>query len=103
MMDLHAASPPFQTAHRQGSGWGRPARWHSSRRGFGVAAVSEPLRRIPAKDVIFRDLTSEDRAWVPVGAAWKPDGVTATVASQFVDVLAQTCAGGNGESRATGI
>ena len=27
-----------------------------------VAAVSEPLRRIPAKDVVFRDLTPEDRA-----------------------------------------
>jgi DNA-binding transcriptional LysR family regulator len=67
--------------------------------GFGVAAVSEPLRRIPAKDVIFRDLTPEDRAWVPVGAAWKPDGVTAAAASQFVDVLSQACAGGNGESQ----
>jgi hypothetical protein len=22
--------------------------------------------------VIFRDLALEDRAWVPVGAAWKP-------------------------------
>ena len=61
-----------------------------------MAAVSEPLRRIPAKDVIFRDLTSEDRAWVPVGTAWKPDGVTAAAASQFVDVLAQTCAMENG-------
>ena len=71
--------------------------------GFGVAAVSEPLRRIPAKDVIFRDLTSEDRAWVPVGAAWKPDGVTAAAASRFVDVLAQTCAMENGESRAPEI
>jgi hypothetical protein len=68
-----------------------------------VAVVSEPLRRIPAKDVIFRDLTPEDHAWVPVGAAWKPDGVTAAVASQFVDVLTQTCAGENGESRAFGI
>ena len=32
---------------------------------------------------------------MPVGVAWKPDGVTATVASQFVDGLTQTCAGGN--------
>jgi DNA-binding transcriptional LysR family regulator len=64
--------------------------------GFGVAVVSEPLQKIPAKDVIFRDLAPEDRAWVPVGAAWKPDAVFAQVASQFVDVLAQACAGGNG-------
>ena|GEM_PF-5353568 len=47
--------------------------------GFGVAAVSEPLRKIPARDVIFRDLTPEDRTFVPLGAAWKPDGVTAAV------------------------
>jgi DNA-binding transcriptional LysR family regulator len=64
--------------------------------GFGVAVISEPLQKIPAKNVIFRDLASEDKAWVPVGAAWKPDALTATVATQFVDVLAQTCAGGNG-------
>lgn len=50
----------------------------------------ELFRRIPAKDVIFRDLTPEDRAMMPVAAAWKRDGVTAAVASQFVDVLTQT-------------
>ena len=58
--------------------------------GFGVAAVSEPLRKIPAKDVVFRNLTPEDRAWVPVGAAWKPEAVSAPVVSKFVDVLAQS-------------
>ena len=47
--------------------------------GFGVAVISEPLQKIPAKNVIFRDLAPEDRAWVPVGAAWKPDGLTAPV------------------------
>lgn len=67
--------------------------------GFGVAVVSEPLEKIPAKDVIFRDLAPDDRAWVPVGAAWKPNALTATVASQFVGVLAQSCANGNGERR----
>jgi len=68
--------------------------------GFGVAMVSEPLQKIPAKNVIFRDLAPEDRAWVPVGAAWKPDALTAPVASQFIDVLAQACANGNAGSRA---
>src|SRR3984893_8248612 len=67
--------------------------------GFGVAVLSEPLQKIPAKDVIFRDLAPEDRAWVPVGAAWKPDALTAPVASQFIDVLAKSCANGNGERR----
>ena len=67
--------------------------------GFGVAVVSEPLQKIPAKNVIFRDLPPEDRAWVPLGAAWKPDSLTAPVSTQFVGVLAQACAGGNGKSR----
>jgi DNA-binding transcriptional LysR family regulator len=69
--------------------------------GFGVAVISEPLQKIPAKNVIFRDLAPEDRAWVPVAAAWKPDALAAPVASQFIDVLAQACANGNGRSRAT--
>jgi len=63
---------------------------------FGVAVVSQPLQKIPARDVIFRDLAPEDRAWVPVGAAWMPGAVTAPVAAQFIDVLAQSCADGNG-------
>jgi DNA-binding transcriptional LysR family regulator len=68
--------------------------------GFGVAVVSEPLQKIRAKDVIFRDLAPEDSAWVPAGAAWKPDEVSAPVVSRFVDILVQVCAGGNGESHA---
>ncbi len=70
--------------------------------GFGVAMISEPLQKIPAKNVIFRDLTPEDKGWVPVGAAWKPDALAAAVASQFVDVLVQSCANGNGKRRASG-
>jgi hypothetical protein len=31
-----------------------------------------------------------------VGAAWKPEAVSAPVVSKFVDVLAQACAGANG-------
>ena len=71
--------------------------------GFGVAVVSEPLQKIPARDVIFRDLSPKDRTWVPVGAAWKPDAVSAPVVSRFVDILAQICAAGNGESRIQAI
>jgi DNA-binding transcriptional LysR family regulator len=65
--------------------------------GYGLAVVSEPLEKIPAKDVIFRDLCPEDRAWMPVGAVWKPDSLTAPAASKFIDVLAQICGDGNGE------
>ena len=36
--------------------------------GFGVAVVSEPLQKIPAKDVIFRDLAPEDRRVGPRGS-----------------------------------
>ena len=64
--------------------------------GYGVAVVREPLQRIPAKDVIFRDLAPQDGAWVPVGAVWKPDALTAPVASRFIDVLTQICGNGNG-------
>src|ERR1700738_3974295 len=35
-----------------------------------------------------------------VGAVWKPDALTAPVASQFIDVLAQTCGNGNEGSHA---
>jgi hypothetical protein len=33
---------------------------------------------------------------VPVGAAWKPEAISAPVVSKFVGVLAQACVGGNG-------
>ena len=63
--------------------------------GFGVAAISEPLQKIPAKDVIFR-------IWLPRtegGCLLGPPGNRMhyrPVASQFIDLLAQTCANGNG-------
>src|SRR6202040_49002 len=64
--------------------------------GGGGGVVSEPLQKIPAKDVIFRDLCPEDRAWMPVRAVWKPDALTAPAASKFINVLAQICGDGNG-------
>ena len=70
--------------------------------GFGVAVVGEPLQKIPAKDVVFRNLTPEDRAWVPVGAAWKPDAISAPVVSQFIDVLAQVVPTEMGSPRESG-
>jgi DNA-binding transcriptional LysR family regulator len=59
--------------------------------GYGLAVVSEPLQKIPVKDVVFRDLGPEDRAWMPVGAVWKPDSLTAPAASRFIDILVQVC------------
>ena len=67
-----------------------------------MAVVGEPLQKIPAKDVVFRNLTPEDRAWVPVGAAWKPDAISAPVGSQFIDVLAQVVPTEMGSPRESG-
>jgi hypothetical protein len=62
-----------------------------------MSGIGQTIRNRPSrKDVIFRDLGPEDRAWMPVGAAWKPDSLTAPAASKFIDVLAQICGGGNG-------
>ena len=32
---------------------------------IGVPMVSEPLQKIPARDVVFRNLSPDDRAWIP--------------------------------------
>jgi DNA-binding transcriptional LysR family regulator len=34
--------------------------------GFGAALVGEPMQKIPARGVVFLNLTPEDSAWVPV-------------------------------------
>jgi CheB methylesterase len=41
--------------------------------GNGSDGVDEPLQKIPAKDVVFRDLMPEERAWVPVEAGGEID------------------------------
>jgi DNA-binding transcriptional LysR family regulator len=86
----------FQAGNCQGGG-GSPRALAFVAAGYGLAIVSEPLQKIPAKEVIFRDLPPEDRAWMPVGAVWKPDSLTAPAASKFIDVLAQVCGDGNGK------
>jgi DNA-binding transcriptional LysR family regulator len=55
------------------------------------------LSLLKEESFIVRDLGSEDRAWMPVGAVWKPDSLTAPAASKFIDVLAQVCDDGNSE------
>jgi DNA-binding transcriptional LysR family regulator len=55
--------------------------------GYGLAMGSEPLQKIPAKDVILPNLPPEDRAWMPDRSA----------ASKFIDALAQVCGDGSGE------
>jgi len=58
-----------QASNRQGSGCAARALALGAAR-FGVAVVSEPLQKIPAKDVIFRDLAPEAASCVrPVNAS----------------------------------
>jgi DNA-binding transcriptional LysR family regulator len=61
--------------------------------GFGLAVVSQPVEKVPAQGVAFRELASQAPVRMPLGAAWKADGVSAAVVSRFVDVLAQACTG----------
>jgi DNA-binding transcriptional LysR family regulator len=60
--------------------------------GFGLAVVSQPVEQVAVPGVVFRELASRTPVRMPIGAVWNPDGVSAGVASQFVDVLAQVCA-----------
>jgi DNA-binding transcriptional LysR family regulator len=86
----------FQTANCQGGGR-NPSALAFVGAGYGQA-VREALQKIPAKDVIFRDVCPEERAWMPVRAVWKPDSLTAPAASRFIEVLARICGDGKGEA-----
>jgi DNA-binding transcriptional LysR family regulator len=65
--------------------------------GFGVAVVSESLEKIPARNVIFRNLVLEKNAWVPIGAVWRPDALSGPAATEFIEILAETCIQAKGE------
>jgi len=60
--------------------------------GIGVALVSEPIRRFPARQVVFRDLATPQPVKIPLGAVWKTNGLYSGVASKFVKTLSQVCA-----------
>ena len=42
--------------------------------GLGVALVSEPIRKFPARHVVFRDLVAPRPVKIPLGAVWKKTG-----------------------------
>jgi hypothetical protein len=42
--------------------------------GFGVALVSEPIKKLPARDIVFKDLVSLRPVRIPLGAVWKKNG-----------------------------
>jgi DNA-binding transcriptional LysR family regulator len=56
--------------------------------GFGVAVVSEPLQKIPAKDVIFRDLAPEDRC---VGACGRSLEAGRSIRSRCCSIRRSPC------------
>ena len=60
--------------------------------GLGVALVSEPIKKFPARDVVFRDLAAPQPISIPLGAVWKKNGLESGVASRFVKTLRQVCA-----------
>ena len=61
--------------------------------GLGVALVSEPVKKFPARVVVFRDLVAAKPFRIPLGAVWKKNGLESGVVSKFVDTLKQACAG----------
>ena len=61
--------------------------------GLGVALVSEPVRKFPVREVVFRDLVASKPIRVPLGAVWKTNGLDSGVVSKFVDTLKQACTG----------
>ena len=60
--------------------------------GFGVALVSQPIKEFPAEDVVFRDLWAPQPVRIPLGAAWKRNGLSSGVVSKFVATLTEVCA-----------
>jgi DNA-binding transcriptional LysR family regulator len=59
--------------------------------GLGVALVSEPVRKFPAREVVFRDLVASQPIRIPLGAVWKKNGLESGIVSKFVASLRQIC------------
>jgi DNA-binding transcriptional LysR family regulator len=63
--------------------------------GFGVALVSEPIKKFPARQVVFKDLVTPKRVNIPLGVVWKKNGLYSGVVSKFVKTLSEVCAATN--------
>jgi DNA-binding transcriptional LysR family regulator len=59
--------------------------------GFGIALASQPIRKFPTRDVVFRDLWAPKPVRIPLGAAWKKNGLYSEVVTKFVTTLKQVC------------
>src|SRR5260221_14212102 len=60
--------------------------------GFGVAVVREPIKKLPARHVVFRDLLAPKPVKIPLGAVWAKNVLYSTAVSKFVATLSQACA-----------
>jgi DNA-binding transcriptional LysR family regulator len=60
--------------------------------GLGVALVSEAMKKLPARGVVFRDLLAPKPVKIPLGAVWKKNGLYSGVVAKFVKTLSQVCA-----------
>ena len=60
--------------------------------GIGVALCSEPIKRFPARQVVFKDVVTPQPVKIPLGAVWKKTGHYTEVVSKFVKTLSQVCA-----------
>ncbi len=60
--------------------------------GLGVALASEPIRKFPAREVVFKNLVTPQPVKIPLGAVWKTNGLYSEVVSKFVKTLSQVCA-----------
>src|SRR5258708_9949954 len=61
--------------------------------GLGVALVSEPGTKFPARDVAFRGLVASRLTKIPLGTVCKKNGLESGVVSKFVKTLRQVCTG----------
>jgi DNA-binding transcriptional LysR family regulator len=59
---------------------------------FGVALVCQPIKKFPARHVVFRDLMAPQLVRIPLGAVWTKNGLYSGVVSEFVATLSQVCA-----------
>jgi hypothetical protein len=54
--------------------------------------VSEPIKKFPARQVVFKDLVAPRPVTIPLGVVWKKNGPYSGVVDKFVKTLSEVCA-----------
>ena len=60
--------------------------------GFYDRLVSEPIKKFPARQVVFKDLVAPRPVTIPLGVVWKKNGPYSGVVDKFVKTLSEVCA-----------